>query len=272
MIEVKFEYPFLRFFRRNRKISVPSGWRELNSVQFLSAARLYLGSISDDEFLMKFFSLQKRIVKRLDAFQKYKLIEQVEYLRDARVPHSQFFMSRIPGTSFLSPGPRLNGMCLQQFMTVDTYFSRYLINENKEFLDAMVASLYLKQNERFVLAGESVPSLFKKNPTLINMDERLPVIRKLDEATKYAILLNFILIKKWLGAAYPHLFAESDEPIQPKNQKNKPTQKPVDWLEIFDNFVGDNIPEMEKYQAMAATDAFRLLNRRIKEAKKHGNK
>lgn len=271
MIEVKFEYSFWYLFRRNRKISVPSGWRELNSVQFLSAARLYLGTISDDKFMMQFFSLPKRIVKRLDAFQKYKLIEQVEYLRDARVPHSDFFMSRIPGTSLFSPGPRMNGMCLQQFMTVDTYFSRYLISEKKEFLDMMVASLYMKKDERFVLTGESVPSLFHHNPKLLSIEGRLPVIRKLDEATKYAVLLNFILIKKWLGGAYPHLFAESDEP-QPKPNSKPKIQKPVDWLEIFDNFVGENIPEMEKYQGMAATDAFRILNRRIKEAKKHGNK
>lgn len=272
MIEVKFEYSFWYLFRRNRKISVPSGWRELNSVQFLSAARLYLGTISDDKFMMQFFSLPKRIVKRLDAFQKYKLIEQVEYLRDARIPHSDFFMSRIPGTSLYSPGIRLNGMCLQQFMTVDTYFSRYLINENKEFLDMMVASLYLKKNERFVLTGEPVPSLFHHNTKLLNIEDRLPAIKKLDEATKYAVLLNFILIKKWLGGAYPHLFAESDEPQQKPNSKQPKLQKSVNWLEIFDNFVGDNIPEMEKYQGMAATDAFRILNRRIKEAKKHGNK
>lgn len=268
MKEVKFEYKIFKFFNRKKIIQVPSSWRELNAAQFLFAARLYSGTIQDDEFLTSFFSLPKRLINRLDSYQRYKLIEQVEYLSDARVPHFDFFIPRIPGTSLFAPSSRLNGMCFQQFMTVDTYFSRYVINENSEFLDLMVAALYMKPSERFVLSGEPVPSLFKKNPTLLNIEERLPIIRKLDVETKHAILMNYILIKKWLGSAYPHLFAEKELTNDESTKTNK-TQKPVDWLEIFDGFVGDHIPEMEKYQAMPATDAFRLLNRRIKEAKKN---
>ena len=43
---------------------------------------------------------------------------------------------------------------------------------------------------------------------------------------------------------------------------------PTDWLAIFDAFIGDDVADMRKYQIMLATDAFRIMERRIKNAQK----
>lgn len=40
------------------------------------------------------------------------------------------------------------------------------------------------------------------------------------------------------------------------------------WLDIFDAFVGDDVAVMEKYQAMPVATAFRILNKRIRDAQK----
>lgn len=48
--------------------------------------------------------------------------------------------------------------------------------------------------------------------------------------------------------------------------KGKP--KAVDWLEIFDGFVGDHVPDMAAYQRMEVMDAFRIINKRIKDSMK----
>lgn len=76
-----------------------------------------------------------------------------------------------------------------------------------------------------------------------------------------------MLIRSWLCKSFPHLFPEpEDADERPSNSPRQP--KPVNWLSVFDTFVGDNVAQMEHYKAMAATDAFRVMNRRIRESKK----
>ena len=51
-------------------------------------------------------------------------------------------------------------------------------------------------------------------------------------------------------------------------KRNSPAAPSVNWLDIFDAFVGDDVAVMEKYQAMPVATAFRLLNKRIRDAQK----
>ena len=37
------------------------------------------------------------------------------------------------------------------------------------------------------------------------------------------------------------------------------------WLDIFDAFVGEQIPDTEFYKNMPCMDAFRIINRRMKD-------
>lgn len=261
MKELRVEYR-IAGLNKSKVIQIPSAWKELTPDQFIAAAKMYVEEIAEDDFLKLFFDLSRKLVQRLNYYQKYKLVELVEFVRDARVPYSNFFLSSIPDTGLMAPGARLNGMCLQQFMTVDTFFSKYVFTGNKEYLDKMVASLYLREEERYFIQDKD------SEVKLLDLNARLPEIQKIDITIKYAVFLNFLLIKRWLGRAYVHLFPESEETALLNVQKS---YKHVDWLEIFDSFVGDNIPDMDKYQAMAATDAFRIINRKIREAKKNGN-
>lgn len=245
----------LKYKSKELSIEIPASWKELNAEQFVAASKMYLGGIKTDQFIRDFFSIPEKMCKLLSNYHKYKLIEMVEFLKDARVPYNEFFLDAIPGTDFYAPGPKLDGVCFQQFMMVDTYFYKYVQTQSIDWLDYMIACLYIRDNECFVLSG--------KDENLLDLEKRIPQIHAVDYTIKYAIFLNFILIKRWLGGAYIHLFPEADNTTAAGNST------PVKWLDIFDRFVGDNIPYMDKYQAMACTDAFRIMNRKIKEAKKN---
>ena len=260
MRELRIEYKVAGFWK-SKLIQVPEGWKELTPDQFIAAAKVYIDGISETDFLKQFFGLSGKLINRLGHYNKYKMLELVEFVSDARVPFSDFFLPVVPGTDLLAPGPRLSGMCLQQFMTVDTYFSRYVATEQETYLDQMVAALYLRKNERYVLLDK------EHDVTLLDIAERLPIIQRVPSVVKMAIFLNYILIKKWLGRTYIHLFPEAEE--SSLSVTNKAGN--VKWLDIFDSFVGENIPDMDKYQAMPVMDAFRIMNRKIKEAKKNGN-
>lgn len=261
MKELKIEYK-VAGFSKCKLIQIPSGWKELTPIQFIAAAKMYVGGISETDFLKQFFGLSNSLINRLGYYDKYKILELVEFVRDARVPFSDFFLPAIPGTDLLAPGSRLSGVCFQQFMTVDTFFSKYIATEKEEYLDQMVAALYIRRNERYVILEKD------SDVVLLDIAERLPEIQQVEPAIKMAIFLNYILIKKWLGRAYVHLFPEPEEVNTAVGHKSTGTVK---WLDIFDSFVGDNIPDMDKYQAMPALDAFRIMNRKIREAKKNGN-
>ena len=90
---------------------------------------------------------------------------------------------------------------------------------------------------------------------------------KIDRHVKYAIFLNYVFVKRWLSKAFPFLFPMDDE-WEPEDKQKKPTAPSVNWLDIFDAFVGDDVAVMEKYQAMPVATAFRLLNKRIRDAQK----
>ena len=61
-----------------------------------------------------------------------------------------------------------------------------------------------------------------------------------------------------------------DEP-EPEEKRKRPTAPSVNWLDIFDAFVGDDVAVMEKYQAMPVATAFRILNKRIRDAQNRRN-
>lgn len=259
MRELKIEYMVVGLKKR-KVIQVPSDWKELTPGQFIVAAKMYVGGITEIDFLKQFFGLSGSLIKRLGHYDKYKILELVEFVRDARVPFSDFFLPAVPGTDLLAPGIRLAGMCFQQFMMVDTFFLKYVATEKKVYLDQMVAALYIRANERYVIQDKDT------DVVLLDIAGRLPEIQRVDNAVKIAIFLNFILIKRWLGGAYVHLFPESES----AGITSRKSAKSVNWLELFDGFVGDNIPDMDKYQAMSVLDAFRIMNRKIREAKKNG--
>lgn len=248
----------LKYKSKATVLQIPDGWHELSPAQFIVAAQLYTGHFDDNSFISRFYNLPDKLLKHLTSYQKYKLIELVEFIRDARKPHSEFFLSSLPDTDLMAPGARLDGMCLQQFMMVDSFFSKYVSTENDEYLDAMVAYLYMRKNERFVLTGYDTRSV------LLDLNGHLKIVQQLDDELKYAIFLNFVLIKNWLARAYRHLFPEPEE----VERKQEPMATQVNWLDVFDSFVGENIPYMDKYQSMPCTDAFRIMNRKIREAKK----
>lgn len=247
-------------FPCSKKIQVPQTWKELTIDQFLTAAMLYQHKIDDLEFLHLFLGLSYKMIDRLDNFQLYKLSEMLSFISNIQRGLSFFFLPDIPGTRLVSPERNLGNMSFQQFMNADTYFSHYLVYNELNMLDRMIASLYMKRKERFVVTT--------KKEALVDLDKNAALIRsRLDDKTKFAIFFNFILVKEWLSNVYPYLFPKDQDSDLHEIKLNQ-HPKTVDWLELFDRFVGDQIPQMEKYQSMNVMDAFRILNRKIKDAKR----
>lgn len=242
---------------------VPQQWEELVPQQFLLVARLYLQELDEPEFIRSFFDLPKTFM--FEDYYRYKLAELLEFISDCRVRMDRFILPAIG--KLHAPGDRLKGMCFEHFMHVDTAFNRYARDGKDASLDTFVAMLYLKDNEYIVLPPTAKKGLFSGAKPLLRQ-RRLPEVAKLEKHLKYAIFLNYVFVKRWLSKAYPFLFPLDDGPEPERKDGKNPAAPSVNWLDIFDAFVGDDVAVMEKYQAMPATTAFRLLNKRIRDAQK----
>lgn len=255
MKEVVIYYYSWKIPHKNR-VLVPQSWDELTSDQFIQVIRYITGASSEDKLFAAILGIRMRLIKRIDTFILYKLGELLSFLNDDNIKLDHFIIPALKtGRQTLhAPSVRLSDVSLQQFMSADTFFSYYVITQREEFINKLVASLYLTKLETFVQKD--------KNSRLVDIDKKILTLKKIPYTTRYAIFLNWSFIKNWLGHIFPYMFPPGDTGTN-KAKSSKP-QAP-DWLTLFDNFVGDNIPGMQSYQAMPCMDAFRIINRKIKE-------
>ena len=253
---------------------LPERWEELTAAQFVAAIRLWMGEVPEAEFLRVACGFSPAVIRRMSEYQRYALIREMMWVRNVKRPHFAFIIDTLPGTELHAPATKLKGCTLQQFMTFDSFFSMYVAysaqdkeSANDMAIDALhrfIATVYRSDNEYFTIREAQIAIGNTEGVRLVVMEEHLKVIIPMDRSVKEAVAINYVLIRSWLSKAYPHLFPEGED----EEVSNKPrAAKPVDWLKVFDAFIGDNIGDIEKFKAMQATDAFRIMNRRIREAK-----
>lgn len=249
------------FSQRTRHIDVPERWEDLKPYQFEVCAQLHISPPEDDEFICRFFKISARIVKQLTKFEKYRLTELVGFAINPAGLTDAFYIEEISGTGLLSPTRRLGNMSLEHFALMDTYFFKYVNQPSEAGLSEFVAALYLKRKEVITEIDFTARAIY--------------VARNVDSYTQYALFLNYLFIRKWLSRSFKHLFndgseAEDDTPTRRKYQKPKaPVKSLPRWVDIIDNFVGEDILNYDKYTAMNCIRAFKAINNRIKNYKKN---
>lgn len=274
MITIDFEYrSWWCPWKRRCRSWAPSHWWEMDQRQFMAVVRSILGKISEEEYYAELFGIPRRLVQHLDQWHVYVLRKQMRWLDQGKAETSRFFIREICG--LLAPEDALGGVTLQQFMTADTFFSQFVdtITDDAPMgsntaLARFVASLYMHRHEAYFV--DRMPL----RRTLIDLPMRQEKVVDLEgnagnlaenapSEVLWAVYLNWVMIRNWLSRAFPLLFPEADT-----DDKGNATQRRVKnaWLNIFDSFVGDDIAHLDNYRRLACTDAFRLMNRRIKEA------
>lgn len=248
----------------------PTQWREMSERQYMAVVRAWLGEMDADTYHAEMFGLPKRLMKQLDSWQTYMLDRQLAWLDAPHSEVSRFFISKVEG--LVAPPDALGGMTLQQYMMVDTMCMRHgdTVTEDNPTGDIgrlckMVGSLYLKPGEGYFPDGEIKVADIEENTKLL--------LQRADRALLVGIWLNWKMLQNWVARAYPLLF-ETEE--KEERQEKSHTRKLNMWLDTFDAFVGDDVAHLDSYRKMSCTDAFRLMNKRIKEArtqavrKRHG--
>ena len=268
-IDFKYKVWWCPWKRRCRSWA-PSYWHEMDECQYMAVVKALLGIISEEEYIAELFGIPTSLARRLDQWHVYILKKQVRWLDQGKAESSRIFVRKIGG--LVAPHDALNGVTLQQFMTADTFFSDFAqtVSDKQpkgdvKRLARFVAALYMRKHESYftekAMNRRSFMDLPSKDELLVDIEGNAAMLeRKTDYTTMWAVYLNWVMIRNWLARAYPLLFPEGDGDDKPQRRVRNA------WLNIFDSFVGDDVAHLDNYRKMACTDAFRLMNRRIKEA------
>lgn len=234
---------------------VPESYAEMDERQYRAAILKLMHFSEQATFWESFVGMPHRFCGSLPAWVLYEMDKMLEFIPKLDERIERFFFERLPihgilrSSKFMAPEPMLANMSLQQFMSADNFFSYYTVTQRETFIDRMIASLYLKPHETFVLE--------ERGDRLVPIEEREKYIHNhVSVEVRFGVFVNWIFIKNWLSHAFPHLF-------QRGKSKGKPTAS--DWLPLFDSFVGDNIPFIKDYQRMPCMDAFRIIDGKIKQ-------
>ena len=231
----------------------PESWNEVTPAQLIAIATTYKGKISDVNFLHIMTGIKKRILRKLDPYHHYKLIELLDFIYDLK-PFNSFIIKKlnIQGRSFFSPKPNLKNMTFGQFIFIDSYFANYQTTYHKSDMDNFLAALYLPTGEKF---DENY------------LEKHSPLMAKVDTITREAILINYMLIKEWLTESYPLLFCKREEDDQQQKEKpeNKKQHDSMAWVKILESIVGDDIINHDRYTQVPLHNMLRFMTGKLKE-------
>lgn len=231
--------PFNLLPARTINVQIPSSWSDLSARQLQFIPLIRRGLVSSKAVIRRFFGLKRSIVKRMGAYQRYQLIQQLEFINSPE-PVSSFKIRRL-GT-FIAPADKLKNVTFGQFIYADTFFSRYMQGE-KDMLNNFIACMYLRK------------SFSEKN---VERDAR--IIALLPLALRESISINYILIREWLAVSYPYVF---EKPVQTSGKKK--INKISSWIPVFDNLVGSDIVNSDRYAERPVNEIFRYLNKQRKD-------
>jgi hypothetical protein len=232
------------------KRQCPETFTEVNGRQFLAFAEHLAGITSIDGLFSQFFEIPQWLLRHVGRYSLFVLEQRIEFLCSMSSPIDRFLIVSIPHTSLIAPAARLAGISFMQFMYADKLHADYLITKNEDTLCRFVASLYRRRKVAF------------KD---VDMAQNIRTVKRHSSpALLFAVSVNYILIKNYLSQVYPFMF-----PSSAGGGTQVSTSKRPNWMDVFDAFVGDNIPATEYYRDMPCMDAFRIINRRIKDYQKH---
>lgn len=143
------------------ELRLPTEYGELTAKQFLAI-------MSDKPLAMwREFGLKPSLISRMSAAQLIALQHAMDFFDEIDPECNKFLVPSIKLSCFTrlyAPDCMLAGCSLQQFMAIDSYYSYYVTTKKEEFLSQMMAAIYLKRGEGFVIDNE--------HSSLIPMDKR----------------------------------------------------------------------------------------------------
>lgn len=291
MGKVKIQYrPFPYCpLKTSRSVKIGDNWDHISPAHFtLIAEQIIKGKVAHpNRALANIFHVPEKIIYLLHPFQQYTLMDELSkplqgeptprnYLpvipvsEKGRSPHN-----RIP-IQLVGPSDRLSNISFGQFIYADSYFMSYGTTGNKTLFDKHMASLFhpipvVERSRNHSPASADLQSALIFEPQKISTIQSL--ISLLPEETKIAWQYNYILLRHNFESRYTFVFPKVEEELEkdPNTDRNKSDQTPnvfQNWMSVYDQFVGNDIINSERYFNKNASEVLNYLNNKIRDSYK----
>ncbi len=259
MEKITLEYQPFSFLNYTRRINgnFPSYFSELLPKQLIAIVNFLNQKISETMFLEFLTGIKGSKINKMDDYHRYNLMKLFHPFMEVR-PHNAFIIPEIKtsGKIFCSPKIKMAHLTFAQFIFVESYFTEYQTDKKPNDLHKFIASLYLEQNHSF-----------NEDDILINAFTLSRVKPEILES----IVLNYVLVREWLAESYPMIFEQVEEEKDEEKQKPKSHKKGSNsgWIKIFQNIVGDDLINHDRYALLPLHNVLRWMTTKIKENLKH---
>jgi hypothetical protein len=253
-IEIHY-YPFPRVFSRLKltwKGTYPEQWEEMNAKQLMAAAMAWKGTIGNVPFFSAMTGIRPMAVRRLDEYYHLKLAQLTAFINQPE-PVAHFIAPeiRIKGKVYVSPKPRLAEMIFGQFIFADSFYSNYAHTRNPAELNSFLAAVYTEKGKPYTEKGA---------------ENAAAVMAYATDALRESVLLNWQMIREWLGTVYPLLFTRDTTGETKKTAgKEDPPHDALSWVKVFESLVGDDVINADRYAMLHVNTVFRYMTSKIKE-------
>jgi len=244
VIRVTYKPLTLLNWTRNVVKKVPDRWEEASAADLMAISRYQCQYTSNSRFISEFIGIPPRITRFVSEFELWSIAQHVKLLETYDALDTMMIPKIKAGKLLLTaPRHRLKGVTFGDFIFFDNYYTDFAYGD-RNALDKMIAYLYSCDRD-------------------MTTDEICSQLAIADHATKYAIYINYRMVREWIALRYTYVFVK-DKP------KKKTGAKRQNWLPVLDSIIADDLANSEKYEQLPMHTVLRMLNNKIKEGYKRG--
>lgn len=260
-------------------------WSELNEKQFLPAVKtifmamkrpeakyqipLYCSNLPKDDYL-QFNPIQSaQVLAAFDHLMLFNDLPDKWMLPKLEIPafiptgkeiqeedgKKTIFVKVMPTTTLYGPDDKLKNLVFEEFMYAESMLDAYRRFKKQTYLDQFIAILYRPKGGNKDRTGD-IREPFNKH----SVDRRALAVASLDEATKFAVELNYLGCKARFPALYKSLFSE----VNP-DQNAGPARGSFSWLDVAHRIAEHRPSEIETLKRQNLHEVLASLNLKVKD-------
>jgi hypothetical protein len=255
VINITLSYRPISFIPVYRKISreFPESFQELTQSQFIAVSELFEKKnllLHDKINLVKsLLYFKRRFFFLLEDYQVHELIKLLSWIHKLAFDRVFIQSFELKNHVFYGPKNGLQNVVFDEFAHVDTYFSRYLSDNDPADLHKMIASIYRPGREKFD---------YEK------IDDLARMIIYCDPAILRAILFNYKVLRRWLETLYPVVFPAPLPDEIPSEQKAEAPK----WAKVRRMLAGGDLASVENIGRLPLHTVLSEINDRLKDKNK----
>jgi len=237
----------------NFEAEIPGKWNELTADQLLFVCKTMASNVQKTTFdvaVLRYFSdFNLPLILKLNQYQLADIAESISFLhQESELTKQLLPILEIGKNKLLGPADAIVDLTFEQFYAFsEPAFVAYMQTGDEAMLDMLIASLYKKKR------------IFDD----ADFEEIADLAKKIDKATRLAVLLFYVGSRNLLIYKFPNVFATN------KNKKSRNINVNADsFFKLLDSLNNEDLSNNERIKKANLYEAMTRISAMIERSKK----